>query len=115
MSSDASFYDVKMYILNKATEAELQEMYDYARARTNELGVLNAAKFKSGDPIMFDGGRNRGMIQGTFVRLLQKNAVVKDLHGMEWKVSPNLLQEDPNPPTANGGGVKLTFVPLNRP
>lgn len=108
--SDTSFYDVKMYILTKATETEIREMYDYARVRTTELGTLNAAKFKKDDAIMFDGGRGRGMIQGTFIRLLQKNAVIKDLYGREWRVSPNLLQEDPNPPTANGG-VRLTYVP----
>lgn len=108
--NDTSFYDVKMYVLNKASEAEIRELYDYASVRTTELGALNAAKFKKDDPIIFDGGRGRGMVQGTFVRLLQKNAVVKDTLGREWRVSPNLLQEDPNPPTANGGGVHLRIT-----
>lgn len=90
--SDTSFFDVKMYVLTKASQAEIQELYDYARVRANELGALNAAQFKAGDPVQFDGGRS-GMITGTFVRLLAKNAVVKDSWGREWRVGPSLLQK----------------------
>lgn len=110
--SDTSFFDVKMYILNKATAAEIRELYDYARVRTTELGALNAAQFKKDDPIMFDGGRGRGMVHGKFVRLLQKNAVVKDQLGMEWRVAPNLLQADPNPPSGlPAGNYTFTRIP----
>lgn len=91
--SDTSFYDVKMYVLTKATAKEISELYDYARVRSSELGALNAAQFKNGDPVQFDGGRGRGMITGTFVRLLQKNAIVKDSYGREWRVAPNFLEK----------------------
>lgn len=90
--SDTSFYDVKMFILTKATQQEITELYDYARARTAELGALNAAQFKKDDPVCFDGGR-QGMISGTFVRLLQKNAIIKDTWGREWRVAPHFLQK----------------------
>lgn len=108
--SDATFYDVKMYVLTKATAEEIHSLYDYARARTNELGAINVRQFKAGDAIMFDGGRGRGMIHGTFVRSLQKNAVVKDQMGMEWRVSPNILEKDPAPPTGTTV-LKITRIP----
>ena len=55
---------------------------------------LNAYKFKAGDPVKFDGGRNRGVMHGTFVKLMQKNASVR-VNGVVWRVSPHLVQADP--------------------
>ena len=91
--SDTSFFDVKLFVLTKATQAEIQELYDYAKVRSNELGALNAAQFKKGDPVTFDGGRGHGPVTGTFQRLLAKNAVITDSFGREWRVNPSLLEK----------------------
>jgi hypothetical protein len=109
--SDTSFYDVKMYVLTKATTEEISSLYDYARARINELGTINARQFNVGDAVMFEGGHGRGMIHGTFVRRLQKNAIVKDRMGMEWRVGPNLLEKDLDSLTGALPVVKITRIP----
>jgi hypothetical protein len=69
-----------------------------------------ARTFRPGDPVKFDGGRNRGIIRGKFVKLMQKNAEVLANTGGRWRVNPALLEAD-DPPKP----VTISVVPRTNP
>jgi hypothetical protein len=72
-----------------ASKTDLDMVKDYIQMQRMNLGRV----FKPGDKVKFDGGRNRGMMHGTFVKAMQKNAEVL-CNGARWRVNPALLEAD---------------------
>jgi hypothetical protein len=72
-----------------ATKQDLDMVKDYIQLQRTRMGRT----FQPGDKVKFDGGRSRGMIYGTFVKVMQKNAEVLS-NGMRWRVNPALLEAD---------------------
>lgn len=75
-----------------ANKSDLDMVKDYIQLQRQRMGRT----FKPGDKVKFDGGRNRGMMHGTFVKAMQKNTEVL-CNGSRWRVNPALLEADDSP------------------
>lgn len=86
-----TYNDVQLWLLSEANLEQLSALSDLIQMRRKNLGIQSALSFKAGDLVWFDAKR-KGIIKGTFIRLMQKNAEVKADSGVTWRVSPQLLQ-----------------------
>lgn len=75
--------------VRSASKTDLDMVKDYIQMQRMNMGRV----FKAGDKVKFDGGRNRGIVHGIFVKAMQKNTEVL-CNGSRWRVNPALLEAD---------------------
>jgi hypothetical protein len=88
---EIEFKDVHLWVFTEATLEQLNSLSEAIQMRRKNLGIQKGLSFKPGDPVWFDAG-SRGIIKGTFVKQMQKNAKVKSETGTNWTVAPALLK-----------------------
>ena len=85
-----SFDDVKAWVQSASLE-DLSSLSELTKLRRSVLSLNVGYSFRPGDRVSFDA-KERGIIQGVFIKQNHKNAKVKADNGVEWQVAPLLLK-----------------------
>lgn len=83
---DITSEDVQTWILSKATDTDLTLLRDI-------ISMKMRIQFKVGDKVWFDA-KTRGIVKGVISKMNAKTAKVRTDLGVQWTVSPQLLQKD---------------------
>jgi hypothetical protein len=77
--------------IETASLADVNNLRAFINLRIKALGLEVGSSFKPGDAVYFDAKR-KGIINGKFVKLKQKNAEILSDTGVRWTVAPQLLR-----------------------
>ncbi len=84
--ADITSEDVQTWIMTKADDADLKLLQEV-------IGMKLRLQFKVGDAVWFDA-KTRGIIRGTITKMNAKTAKVRTDTGVQWTVTPALLNRD---------------------
>lgn len=84
--SDITSEDVQTWIMTKADDGDLKLLQEV-------IGMKLRLQFKVGDKVWFDA-KTRGIIRGVITKMNAKSAKVRTDAGVQWTVSPGLLQKE---------------------
>ena len=80
-------------VLNRVHQMTAEEAAQVAEAARMRRDYMTRATLRVGDVVRFNAGPQRGMRQGTILKINPKRYVVDCGAGGRWNVAPNLLSK----------------------